>query len=48
MASHIFPNSTNYPSDPSEINLAYGELPYELRNTTVLENVLWAFEIPEI
>lgn len=45
MASHIFPNSTKYPSNPSEISLAYDELPYKLTNTILLKNGPWAFEI---
>lgn len=41
IASHIFPNNTKYLLDLSEISLEYGEL----MNTTLLKNVLWAFEM---
>ena len=35
MAFHVFPNSTKYPLDPSEVSLAHDELPYKLMNTTL-------------
>ena len=35
MAFRVFPNSTKYPLDPSEISLAQDELPYKLMNTTL-------------
>ena len=35
MAFHVFPNSTKYPLDPSEVSLAHDELTYKLMNTTL-------------
>lgn len=45
MASPIFPNSTKYHLDPTEVSLAYDEVPYELMNNTLLINIPWAFEM---